>query len=199
MFQLWGNNDLYVLGLLDNLSKIDKYYRGWIPVIYIEKSLKVKLPDHAIVFRMADQGIFNWCWRLNIFDDVKFDRAIFRDCDSRLNIKEKACVNNWVDSDKNAYISHDHPKHSAAIMAGMWGIKGGIITDVKEALNTWASKNPQLLNYGVDQFFLHHWVLPQIRGNICRFGGRFGFPCKHIDVGEHIGQKICPQTNCGPS
>lgn len=192
VYQLWGKNDLYIQGLLHNLDQYKKYYPGWIPILYIEEGISVTTPPEVLVVVSKDDGWNNWCWRLNVLDDFCFERAIFRDCDSRLNTKEKACVERWIELDKAAYVSHDHDAHSAPIMAGMWGIKGGILTNVKQAYQDWLTKNQHLIMYGVDQYFLHHWALPQIRGSLCRFNKRFGFPSDKIDVGEYIGQKIQP-------
>ena len=60
-----------------------------------------------------------------------------RDLDSRLNDREQAAVQEWLNSKKEFHIMRDHPMHGWPILGGLWGCK---MTDVTRSQwkNTWS-------------------------------------------------------------
>lgn len=61
-------------------------------------------------------------WRYNINSLKGFDRVIFRDADSRLTVKERSAVSEWVASKKPLHLMRDHPFHKYPILGGMFGV-----------------------------------------------------------------------------
>jgi hypothetical protein len=61
-------------------------------------------------------------WRYDINALEGFDRVIFRDADSRLTVKERNAVNEWVASKKPLHLMRDHPFHKYPILGGMFGV-----------------------------------------------------------------------------
>ena len=49
-------------------------------------------------------------------NDDTVDRYIIRDVDSRLNIRERFAVEEWINSDKQFHLMRDHPQQAAVIM-----------------------------------------------------------------------------------
>ena len=51
------------------------------------------------------------------------DLYVSRDLDSRLNERELAAVQEWLDSSKEFHFMRDHPQHNTEILGGVWGCK----------------------------------------------------------------------------
>ena len=51
------------------------------------------------------------------------DLYVSRDLDSRLNERELAAVQEWLDSSKEFHFMRDHPQHGTTILGGVWGCK----------------------------------------------------------------------------
>ena len=70
-------------------------------------------------------------WRILPLFDKKVDVFICRDADSRLSYREKAAVDEWLESNKALHIMRDHPKgHKTIMLAGMCGFNNNIIRSV---------------------------------------------------------------------
>ena len=51
------------------------------------------------------------------------DLYVSRDLDSRLNERELAAVQEWLDSSKEFHFMRDHPQHDTTILGCGWGCK----------------------------------------------------------------------------
>jgi hypothetical protein len=87
---------------------------------------------------------------------------ISRDTDSRLSLREKAAVDEWLSSDKGFHIMRDHPWHKYPVLGGMWGIKGGVLPRMKQLIDQFAQED----RYGTDYEFFSQGVMPLVNGNI---------------------------------
>jgi len=167
-FSLWGNNPVYTIGALRNAELAEKVYPGWACWFYVGKSVPRKIvkslqkKSNCRVFEMGESG--NWdsmLWRFLPAGDPGVDVMISRDCDSRLNSREKAAVDEWLKSPKAFHIMRDHPQHTTEILGGMWGVKGDILQDMPSLIKEW-----KLSDYWqVDQHFLKDSVYPRIADN----------------------------------
>ena len=128
-FSLWGDDSKYCVGAIKNAAAINKIYPGWKGRFYVGKSTSKKYVDelrslNSEVIEMEEDG--NWAgmfWRFYAACDNNVEIMISRDTDSRLNLREKMAVEEWVKSDKGFHIMRDHPCHAAPIMGGMWGVR----------------------------------------------------------------------------
>jgi hypothetical protein len=85
----------------------------------------------AEVIRVEEDGNwFSMFWRFYAINDN--DVAIFRDCDSRLSYREYYAVQEWLESNKGVHIMRDHFWHSVPILGGMWGLKKGVVNNIKK-------------------------------------------------------------------
>ena len=111
-----------------------------------------------------------------------------RDTDSRITKREVEAVNVWIESQKNAHIMRDHPYHGGfPMLAGMFGIKGGKIKNIKALLEL-AKQVPEQYHY--DQIFLQNYIWPYIEKDVVIHDEYFiknSFPTKRIK-NEYIGQ-----------
>lgn len=167
-FSLWGNNFRYLGGALQNASLAKTFYPDWICRYYIGKSTmnvsgfinKIKKYDNVEIVEMPEEG--NWTgmfWRFYAASDPTVDVMISRDTDSRLGFREKAAVDEWLKSDKQFHIMRDHPNHGVPILGGMWGVKGNLLSDIKEISEHY---NPGDF-WQTDQIFLKKLVYPKVK------------------------------------
>lgn len=105
------------------------------------------------------RGMF---WRFWAACDPKVDVMISRDCDSRLSIREKACVDAWLASDKNFHTIHDHYHHSVPILGGLWGAKRGFISNFSELIASWKQED----RWQTDQDFLTQTIWPLVQHDV---------------------------------
>jgi hypothetical protein len=127
-FSLFGTDNIYCLGAIENAKLSSSIYSGWETRFYVSddvpKSIIDELKKYNVVIidckrKSSYDGLF---WRFTPFyeDDVLL--WISRDCDSRISWREKSCVDEWIESDKSAHIIRDSSNHYYEIMAGMFGI-----------------------------------------------------------------------------
>jgi len=182
-FCLWGDTPLYTKGAIRNAELAKVIYPDWVCRFYIPKDksnmtacmhpshhsgdnsiitikavpaiiIEALKEQEAEIIRIEDDGSWkSMLWRFYAADDA--DIVIFRDCDSRLTYREKAAVDEWVNSDKKVHMMRDHPWQCAPIQAGMWGIKKGILNNFTEIINAYLkTKNSKVGYYQIDQDFL---------------------------------------------
>lgn len=155
-FSLWGNNPKYVVGAIRNVELAKDIYPDFVCRFYVDDLI----PTWAIV-ELEDLGaqivemnmIGNYLgmfWRLRAINDA--DIVIVRDCDSRLNERERWCVDEWIKSDYTYHTIKDHPAHMPFVcMPGLSGFKKNDI-NWNEKLNNFCSVNGYN-QYGIDYLF----------------------------------------------
>jgi hypothetical protein len=167
-FSLWGNNPIYTIGAIRNAELSKDIYPDWVCRYYIGKSTpkdiieKLNSFDNTEIIEMESDG--DWTgmfWRFYAAGDEDVDVVIVRDCDSRVNIREKEAVDEWLNSDKGFHIMRDHPYHTTEILGGMWGSKKGVVSNIKNLIDTYVKGN----FWQVDQNFLKEQIYPQIKNN----------------------------------
>lgn len=162
-FSLWGDQPIYNIGAIKNAELWKEIYPDWHMIVYYDnsvptetidklKSMDVKLTD------MTNKNIYGPFWRFFANDLPNCDYAIFRDCDSRLSLREKLAVDEWIASKKTLHVMRDHPYHKIpsgnfelGLLAGMWGLKGKKIK-MSQLISMYPNKS--LVKYGEDQTFL---------------------------------------------
>jgi hypothetical protein len=148
--------------MVKNAEQVPKIYSGWQMIVYHDNSVPKEtlsvLEDLNVKLVNVDGHTHGMFWRFFASDLVDCEYAIFRDGDSRLSIREKMAVDEWIDSGKTIHVMRDHPAHqipygnnSLGILGGMWGIKGNTIP-MKDSIENF-SKN-KTMGYGIDQTFL---------------------------------------------
>lgn len=109
------------------------------------------------------RGMF---WRFTAIDDPNCEVMISRDCDSRLSMREKLAVDEWLASDELIHVMRDHPHHSVPILGGMFGLKKGVFDNLTHEINEFLQE-PSLRDGGnywqIDQEFLANYVWTKTR------------------------------------
>jgi protein O-GlcNAc transferase len=168
-FSLWGNNPVYNTGMIKNVALAAKFYPDWIVRIYYDNTV----PKETILKLMikpnvelvgVENAIYGMFWRFFVFEDPHVEYAIIRDADSRLDEREAAAVNEWIESNKAIHIIRDHPCHSIPIMGGAWGGKAEVLKGIQTWVLAWALEQPEdQLKYFSDQNFLAQIIYPRFK------------------------------------
>ncbi len=163
-FSLWGNNPKYTVGCVKNLKLSKIIYPDWTCRVYAAKDVPEDIIKQIQSFNNTElvlmeeppswDGMF---WRFYAVEDA--DVFISRDADSRLNLREKAAVDEWLSSDKMFHIMRDHPYHNFPILGGMWGCKAPLLKNIRQMVAEYKKGG----YWQVDQDFLREKVYSSVR------------------------------------
>ena len=127
-FSLWGEKSVYNMGGILNAEIAEKEWAGWTCRFYVAPDVPEPVVENLDVREnvevIHEQG--RWLERhvLEIFlaaEDPDVDVMLSRDADSRLHIRDKAAVEEWLESDKKFHIMRDNCQHGWRICGGLWG------------------------------------------------------------------------------
>lgn len=164
-FCLWGNDPKYTIGALRNAELAKTIYPDWVPRFYIGSSTfpavtKQLLKAGADVVSMAEEGDWRGMfWRFYPAGESDVEVMLSRDTDSRLSMREKAAVDAWLATDSPFHIMRDHPAHKTEILGGMWGARGGFLTEMKQLIDQYHKGD----FWQVDQNFLRELIYPRVK------------------------------------
>jgi len=199
-FSLWGDKPIYNVGAIKNGELCKQIYPEWKMVVYFDNTVpkttieKLKTLN-VLTIDITDKNIYGMFWRFFAVDLPDSEYSIFRDCDSRITIREKMAVDEWIKSNKTLHVMRDHPAHgipygndSLGILGGMWGIKSNKIPLTKMINEFTKNKN---LTYGSDQTFLKkiYDIFEKDRCTHDDFFEKHPFPIKR-EYGRFIGERI---------
>jgi hypothetical protein len=208
-FSLWGDKPIYNVGAIRNAELWKEIYPEWKMVVFYDNSVpektiqKLKSMD-VICEDMTGKNIYGMCWRVFAVDLPDSEYSIFRDTDSRISIREKLAVDEWLSSGKTLHVMRDHPYHmipcgndTLGILGGMWGIKSKKIPLTK-MINSYPNKGK--IFYGEDQTFLKtiYSLFEKDRFTHDDFFEKKPFPIKRIEgrfIGERIDENESPVTD----
>lgn len=169
-FAVWGSNPKYLLGATKNALLAQDIYSDWICRFYVSQEVpypwiynlkKLKNTEVIQVSRLGD-WTFSY-YRFFPISEPDVEVMISRDADSRISLREKAAVDEWLASDKGFHIMKDHPWHyTYPILAGMFGCKSGVIENITTKINSFKKVDW----YHSDQEFLKHVIYPEIKDNV---------------------------------
>jgi hypothetical protein len=167
-FSLWGDNPTYTQGAIRNAELAKEIYPDWVCRYYIGRSTPQQTIDTLSSFDNTEVIVMDvdgdWTgmfWRFYPAGEQDVDVVIIRDCDSRLNNREKDAVNEWLNSDKGFHIMRDHPYHTTEILGGMWGSKKGVTPNIKQQIESYIKGD----FWQVDQNFLRDIIYPIVKNN----------------------------------
>lgn len=193
-FSLWGNEPRYTIGAIRNAELAKQIYPDWEVWMYVSEDVQKNILDELIsldcnIFNMGKgnwNGMF-WRFKPAASSDLTM---ISRDADSRLSYREKAAVDEWLDSDKDFHIMRDHPYHATEILGGMWGCRNGILDNIKEMIHDY-DMGEYSNKYQVDQNFLREAVYPIVKDRAMvhdEFFEKKPFPTPRLNPQDFVGQ-----------
>ena len=165
-FSLWGDNPVYVLGAILNADIAMTEWEGWICRFYVSPNVpesaiqELESRDNVEVIRMEQDESWNGMfWRFYAAGDHDVSVAIFRDADSRLSVRDKAAVGEWIATDKGIHIMRDNCQHGWEICGGAWGAKDNALCEIKNFIDDFDYK--MISNkHGIDQIWLSKDIYP---------------------------------------
>ncbi len=167
-FSLFGDNPLYCEGAVENAKLAKEIYPDWICAFFVSDDVPKECIDRltaedAAVFLCERKNKFDGLnWRFMPFADPNVKVWISRDCDSRLSWRERAAVDEWLETDKACHLMRDSHNHSYTMMAGMFGINNELFFERYGMLNL---QNPGSANREDDQTILERAVWPLIQND----------------------------------
>jgi hypothetical protein len=203
-FSLYGRQELYLCGAIENTRLASKFFPQWQVVFYVGSSVPMQTREELLnlgakvieVPGPEDGSAMFWRYRGLTHKDV--ERVIFRDVDSRLSSREKVIVEEWMESSASLHIVRDHPFHTIPILGGLWGVQG------KQSLALAANVFERHMNlfgseYGSDQKFLARHIYPVFRRDALAHDAFYSFTGENRqkiparEDGEFIGERITCQ------
>jgi hypothetical protein len=205
-FSLWGDKPIYNIGAIKNAELAKKYYPNFecwyfihihsVPNNTIEELNKYS--NVKIIFK--DENILTckpMMWRQTAIDDPDIEIMMSRDTDSRISIREKLAVDEWLNSDKLFHIMRDHPYHGDPIQGGMFG------TRKNPKIPSWTNLIKDIQQNGergYDQYILKTIFYPilkddsMIHASFCIFPNEIirPFPIDYDDEYSFVGEYINP-------
>ena len=115
-FSLWGDKPIYNVGIIKNAELWKSIYKDWQMVVYYDDTVPVETIERlnslgVLTIDFTDKKMYGMFWRFFACDLIDADYCVFRDADSRITIREKMAVDEWVNSKKTLHVMRDHPAH----------------------------------------------------------------------------------------
>jgi hypothetical protein len=164
-FSLFGNDPLYNIGIIRNSELKKIFFVDWEMWVYYDNTVPEStietLKNNGVKLLLSNGMSFERSmWRFQPASDKNIDYFISRDADSRISKRDEVSVNEWILSGKDFHIIRDHPVgHNWFMNAGMWGCKGGSVTDIFSLYKSYIN-NYNVYDKYVDQHFLRNVIYP---------------------------------------
>ena len=168
---LYGNDTRYTFGALENALLVKRDWKGWVLRIYVGEGVPsdilaalAALGVELVRVESIQRGIAGMFWRFFAVEDRTATRILIRDCDSRLNSRDRTAVDEWVKSGRFFHTMRDHSHHKTPILGGMWGTVGGFINP--GVLQAWRNEDRNASHDYLkkdDQFWLAREIWPHVR------------------------------------
>ena len=200
-FSLWGNNQKYTYTAVLNAKLVPSIYSGWKARFYIDNTVPSEIAQalrdygaQVILVQNDGRTFLKLFWRFLAASDSSIDYFICRDCDSVVNHREKAAVDEWLMSGKPFHIMRDHPEHAELLMAGMWGGVAGLLPNLAEEAVRYYETHETKWRW-VDQDFLRDRVWMIIKDHAVTHDSQYLFGSdarpfpkgSELPEGDHVG------------
>jgi Tetratricopeptide repeat len=202
-YSLWGNEQRYLVPLMENVRILPHLFPSWSIRVYFDDSVnhafitdlgRLGVQTRHMILAQGQPGHRRLLWRFEAIRDPTVKRFLIRDADALLSVKERVAVDDWLASPFHFHAMRDWYTHTDLILAGMWGGVGNILpspTDLFRHWTGWRMENDHL-----DQDILSDTVWPTIRRSLLvhdsvftgTLGGVAFPPYGGLPPGSHIGQ-----------
>jgi len=208
---LWGTDEIYTNGAIENAKCAKRFYPGWEMWVYHDDTVPAgvlnSLYELGAVLKPQPEepGYIRLFWRFFPAAIKRVERFISRDADSRLGIREARAVEEWINSSNKFHIMRDHPNHNHPIMGGMWGCVSGAIPNMSDLIYSGMktarqSKRITIQGCGFDedQTWLENVVWPIAKESCTqhdecpertKYGALLPFPIQRNSVFDFVGNK----------
>lgn len=175
-FCIYGTQEFYYRGLRENIELIDTHFPDWHVFIYVGVDAREDLlaplrslpKTHWIPTGCA--GATNMVWRFFAIDDPRVETMHVRDADSRCHIRDRWCINHFMQTDHLAYTIRDNPGHQIRIMGGLWGCRRLSFSVHDLYLQSYKSLISRDPGFGYDQDFLGLYLWTHLNHSFASYG-----------------------------
>ncbi len=197
-FSLFGDKKIYCQGAVENAKLAKLIYPDWVARFYVSQTVPIQyvhqlLSHDAEVFYCKQEDLYDGLvWRFKPFIEDNVSAWISRDCDSRLNWREKEAVDEWLESDKSVHLMRDSHNHGYTMMAGMFGVNNDLFHARYGKLDFDKWKFAYPLKKESDQVILNLKVWPLIANDhLCHDHWRHNKPTGNPTTksGDHVSHK----------
>jgi hypothetical protein len=154
-------------GALENAFLAKHLFPEWMCRFYVDAGIPQAVIDglvargsQVVQFREPVKGNYGLFWRFFVANDPAVDRFLCRDCDCRLNVKERVAVEEWIDSGECFHVMRDNVVHTELILAGMWGGVTGVLPNLEQKSREYIRTSGERW---ADQHFLREEIWPLIK------------------------------------
>ena len=168
-FSLFGAHPRYCETAILNTTVMPALLPGWVCRFYVDPTVPPMVLDRlrtlgaqVIMVEGARHELPSTMWRFLALDDPEIDAVICRDADSLLNQRDADWVNAWIDSGLPFHIIRDYFSHCELMLAGLFGVRGGVLANIENMIRQWLSGNRAFSRWN-DQYFLRSCVWPLAR------------------------------------
>jgi hypothetical protein len=189
-FSLWGNKSIYLVGSIRQIKLAKEFYPDFQCWFYVHEETvpkqtieQLKQFDNVrIIYKSGDlTTVKPMMWRFESIDYPDVEVNLSRDVDTKILLREKLAVDEWLKSEFVCHIMRDHPWHLFPIQGGMFGMKKSIV-NWSEKINEFVQQS----NYSYDQHFLKNIIYPIFKDN-CMIHASFnkieGDKCRDFPIG----------------
>lgn len=176
--------------LLRNIDIITEHFPDWRIFIYVgadttDSYIRTLSSYPNVLLRFTNiVGHKNSVHRFFAIDEPNVNLMVVRDADSHVHWKDRWAINDFLASGKGAHMIRDHPLHTCPILAGLWGIRKGVLKEpIRAIYEHWtpvsAGSGTDPHGFGIDQNFLTVCIYDRIAADaivyyshdICMFAG----------------------------
>ena len=185
-YTIFGEEQWYRNGLIKNIEIAKNLFSDWTVRVYIsnkvEKEFIRKVSKYSnveLVIKNENYPFEGLLWRMLPMQE-NHEAVIVRDVDTRLFLRDKNLVDDWIASDFKYHICRDNPGSNNVILAGLWGGKKSKL-NLEKDFYSWREdyiKNKNSL-YLWDQDFLRKYVYPVIRKNLVVYTEHVKMECEY--------------------
>ena len=205
-FCLYGEKEIYLKGALQNVKQFKNTYPDATCYFYVrndtnENVIKSLEENGAHIIKCVNMP--GYLFRLTRFLACENIDNYFmsRDVDCRLNEREIASNNEWLESDKNFHLVRDHPEHGIEILAGLWGCKTmAKLKSIRFYILEHLLRVIKDYNVQCDQYFLKYYIYPLVKSDTLEhdefFNSKDGQKINHERKNnEYIGEAFDENEN----
>lgn len=172
-FSLFGKQARYCETAMINMELAQEIYPEWTCRFYVDDSIPKDMQQRleqkgaeVIQISPSQKELSGLFWRFFVMDDPKVKRFLIRDADSLVSWRERAAVDEWLQSDKWFHTMHDFHAHTELILAGMWGGCTGVFDNIEQQIRDYIATGKYLTERVMDQHYLRYCVWPTIAQSV---------------------------------
>lgn len=178
-FTLYGSIPKYCIGAIKNAEIAQKLFPDFFCIFYLDSTVPEKIVSRLKGFSNSQIRYINCesiplrMYRYLAIDEPDVELFISRDTDSRLSLREKSVIDNWIKGDKNYILIKDNPFYhrTPEMLAGMWGMKKIYGFSMRSMIFEWMEKYSinDLSDVSLDQKFLSDVMYPKIQSDLAYY------------------------------